>query len=97
MVTLRDTLASKPITIPSPAIGVNTVGYQYAEDLLSLAMRASVSPIRMAAGLGLVPRPSVMYPVRPVKAPIALALAEVVTGRGVEMSVADIEETEKIA
>lgn len=68
-----------------------------SDNILSLAMRASVWLIWTVAGLGFAPRPSVIYPVRPEKAPIALEPAELVTGRGVEISVAVIEEMEKIA
>lgn len=60
-----------------------------------MTISASVSPIRTAAGFGLEPRPNVMYPVRPVNAPIALA--EAVTGSGVEMSVAVMLDIENMA
>jgi hypothetical protein len=60
-------------------------------------MRASVSLIRTQAGFGFAPSPNVMYPVRPVKAPMALAPVEVVTGRGVEMSVAAMVGMENMA
>ena len=62
---------------------------------LSLVIRISDS-LRVTTGgfNGLAPRPNVIYPVSPVSAPI---VAEVVMGRGVEMSVADIVEMEKRA
>lgn len=41
------------------------------------------------------PRPSVMYPVSPVNAP--MVLVEAVTGRGVEISAADIAWVENMA
>ena len=73
------------------------LGMQCTDNLLSLEMRASVGLIATAAGFGFEPKPNVIYPVRPVRAPIAVALVEVVTGSGVVMSVAVIEGIEKMA
>jgi hypothetical protein len=62
---------------------------------LSLAIRASDSLTVTTGGFNaLAPRPNVIYPVSPVKAPMVV---EVVMGRGVEMSVADIVGMEKMA
>jgi len=65
--------------------------------LPSLAIRASVSLIRTHAGFNFAPSPKVIYPVSPVNAPMALPPAEVVTGRGVEMSVAVMVGIENMA
>jgi hypothetical protein len=58
-------------------------------------MRTSDSLIRTTAGFAFAPRPNVMYPVRPVNAP--MAVVEVVIGKGVDISVADIVGIENMA
>ena len=66
-----------------------------AQLSLSLAMRASDSLMVTTGGFSaLAPRPNVIYPVSPVKAPMVV---EVATGNGVEISIADIVEMEKMA
>lgn len=65
--------------------------------ILSLEIRTSFSLIRIDAGLGFAPSPRVMYPVRPLNAPMAPALLDEVTGRGVVISTAVIVDIVKIA
>lgn len=62
---------------------------------LSLAISSSESPICTTAGFCLAPRPSVIYPVNPVNAP--MAVAEVVMGNGVVISVAVMVDMENMA
>jgi hypothetical protein len=61
-----------------------------------LVIRISVSLTVTTAGFdAFAPRPNVIYPVSPVSAP--MAVVDVVTGRGIEISVADIVWIEKMA
>lgn len=107
-----DTFPSTPTNVPSSAsyYQQHPNVHLQTDHSLSFEMRASSSLTLTTAGFAFAPSPSVIYPVRPVNAPLAvaevsapIAVADVrapkdaVVGSGVTISAAVIVEISKIA